>query len=44
MRTITPTIARVYARAAGVVYPVPIGFSALFLWTGTRIFRKRVIT
>jgi ABC-2 type transport system permease protein len=27
-----------------VVYPVLIGFSALFLWTGTRNFRKRVIT
>jgi hypothetical protein len=27
-----------------VVYPVLLGFSALFLWTGTRNFRRRVIS
>ena len=27
-----------------VVYPVLLAFSALFLWTGTRNFRRRVIS
>jgi hypothetical protein len=27
-----------------VVYPVLFAFSALFLWTGTRNFRRRVIS
>jgi ABC-2 type transport system permease protein len=27
-----------------VVYPVLLAFSALFLWAGTRNFRRRVIS
>jgi hypothetical protein len=27
-----------------IVYPVLLGFSALFLWSGTRNFRRRVIS
>ena len=27
-----------------VVYPVLLAFSGLFLWTGTRNFRRRVIS